>query len=117
MRNRGHITDRGNGEARGLQRAQRRFAPRARMVPVPERASSEQHTPETVLEAMKYLNMDSTKSIAALQGFGNVSQYAAIAFVEMLGGTVACVSCWDRHDKKSYTYSKEGGIDPRRFHG
>lgn len=67
----------------------------------------------TVREAMKYLNMDSTKSIAALQGFGNVSQYAAIAFVEILGGSVACVSCWDRHDKKSYTYSRKGGIDPR----
>ena len=35
------------------------------------------------------------------------------AFVEMLGGTVACVSCYDRHDKKAYTYSKKGGIDPR----
>ena len=52
-------------------------------------------------------------SIAAIQGFGNVSQYAAVGFVEMLGGQVACVSCWDRHDKKSYTYSKKGGIDPR----
>jgi len=48
-----------------------------------------------------------------LQGFGNVSQYAAIGFVEMLGGTVACVSCYDRHDKKAYTYSKPGGIEPR----
>jgi len=27
-------------------------------------------------------------------------------------GTVACVSCWDRHGKKSYTYSKKDGIDP-----
>jgi len=42
-----------------------------------------------------------------------VSQYAAIGFVEILGGTVACVSCYDRHDKKAYTYSKKGGIDPR----
>ena len=67
----------------------------------------------TVREAMKHLNIDSKKSVAALQGFGNVSQYAAIGFVEMLGGTVACVSCYDRHDKKAYTYSKKGGIDPR----
>ncbi|NJN79585.1 MAG: glutamate dehydrogenase, partial [Anaerolineales bacterium] len=57
-------------------------------------------------------NIDSKKSVAALQGFGNVSQYAAIGFVELLGGTVACVSCYDRHDKKAYTYSKKGGIDP-----
>jgi len=66
----------------------------------------------TVREAMKHLKIDSTKAIAAIEGFGNVAQYAAIGFIEMLGGTVACVSCWDRHDKKSYTYSKKGGIDP-----
>jgi len=67
----------------------------------------------TVREAMKHLNIDSTKAVAAIEGFGNVAQYAAIGFIEMLGGTVASVSCWDRHDKKSYTYSKKGGIDPR----
>lgn len=67
----------------------------------------------TIREAMKHLNMDSKKSVVALQGFGNVSQYAAIGFVEILGGSVACISCYDRHDKKAYTYSKKGGIDPR----
>jgi glutamate dehydrogenase (NAD(P)+) len=50
--------------------------------------------------------------VAAIEGFGNVSQYASIGFVEMLGGKVACVSCWDRHDKTAYTYSHENGIDP-----
>jgi glutamate dehydrogenase (NAD(P)+) len=67
----------------------------------------------TVREAMKHLGMDSTKSVAALQGFGNVSQYAAIGFVEMLGGKIACVSCWDRHDRIAYTYSHKDGCDPR----
>jgi glutamate dehydrogenase len=67
----------------------------------------------TVREAMKHLNIDSKNSVAAIQGFGNVSQYAAAGFVEMLGGTVACVSCYDRHEKKAFTYSKKGGIDPR----
>ncbi|MBI5825247.1 MAG: Glu/Leu/Phe/Val dehydrogenase [Chloroflexi bacterium] len=67
----------------------------------------------TVREAMNHLGMDPKKSVAALQGFGNVSQYAAIGFVEILGGSVACVSCYDRHDKTAYTYSKKGGIDPR----
>jgi glutamate dehydrogenase (NAD(P)+) len=67
----------------------------------------------TVREAMKRLNIDPKKSVAALQGFGNVSQYAAVGFVEMLGGTVACVSCYDRHEKKAFTYSKKGGVDPR----
>jgi len=66
-----------------------------------------------VREAMKHLKMDPKKCTASIQGFGNVAQYASIGFVEMLGGKVICVSCWDRNDKKAYTYSKEGGIDPR----
>jgi len=67
----------------------------------------------TVREALNYLKMDSRKAVAAIEGFGNVAQYAAIGFVDMLGGKVACVSCWDRHDKKSYTYSHKQGVDPR----
>lgn len=67
----------------------------------------------TVREAMKHLNMDPTTSVAAMQGFGNVTQYAAIGFVEKLGGKVACVSCWDREDRTAYTYSHPDGIDPR----
>jgi glutamate dehydrogenase len=66
----------------------------------------------TVREAMKHLNLDPKKCVAALQGFGNVAQYASIGFVELLGGKVACVSCWDRHDKTAYTYSHTDGIDP-----
>lgn len=67
----------------------------------------------TVREAMKYLKLDPKKTVAALQGFGNVSQYAAIGFKEILGGKVACVSCWDRGDKTSYTFSHPDGVDPR----
>jgi glutamate dehydrogenase (NAD(P)+) len=67
----------------------------------------------TVREALNYLKMDSRKAVAAIEGFGNVAQYAAIGFVDMLGGKVACVSCWDRHDRKSYTYSHKQGVDPR----
>jgi len=67
----------------------------------------------TLREALKHFKIDSTKTVAAMQGFGNVTQYAAIGFVEMLGGTVACVSCWDRDDNTSSTFSKAGGIDPR----
>jgi glutamate dehydrogenase (NAD(P)+) len=51
--------------------------------------------------------------VAAIEGFGNVSQYAAIGFIEQLGGKVACVSCWDRNDKKAYTYSHKDCVDPR----
>jgi glutamate dehydrogenase (NAD(P)+) len=67
----------------------------------------------TVREAMKHLGLDPKGKKAAIQGFGNVAQYAAIGFIEILGGTVVCVSCWDRHEKRSYTYTKEEGIDPR----
>jgi glutamate dehydrogenase/leucine dehydrogenase len=67
----------------------------------------------TVRETMKHLKLDSTKSVAAIQGFGNVSQYAAIGFIELLGGKVTCVSCWDREDKCSYTFSHPKGVDPK----
>ncbi len=67
----------------------------------------------TVREAMKHLKMDPKTSWAAIEGFGNVAQYASIGFIELLGGKVAAVSCWDRADKKSYTYSHKDGIDPR----
>jgi glutamate dehydrogenase len=66
----------------------------------------------TVREAMKHLKMDPKKSKAAIQGFGNVGQYAAIGFIEMLGGKVVCVSCYDRMDKTTYTFGKDSGIDP-----
>ncbi len=65
----------------------------------------------TVREAMKHLQMDPTKAVAAIQGFGNVAQYAAIGFIEQLGGKVVCVSCWDRDDRCSYTFYKADGID------
>jgi len=66
----------------------------------------------TVREAMKHLKLDSTQCTAAIQGFGNVAQYAAIGFIEMLGGKVVCVSYWDREDRTSYTVTKMDGVDP-----
>ena len=66
----------------------------------------------TVREAMQRLKIDSTKTVAAVQGFGNVAQYAAKGFIEILGGKVLCVSYWDRNDRASYTVSKADGIDP-----
>jgi glutamate dehydrogenase len=66
-----------------------------------------------VREAMKHLKLDPSQSVAAIQGFGNVSQYAAIGFTEMLGGKVVCVSYWDREDRVPYTVSRAEGVDPR----
>ncbi len=67
----------------------------------------------SVRDAMKHLKIDPQKAVAGLQGFGNVSQYAAIAFCELLGGKVACVSCWDRDDRTAYTYSHPDGVNAR----
>ncbi len=66
----------------------------------------------TIREAMKHLGIDTSTTTASIQGFGNVAQYAAIGFGKFLGGKVVCVSCWDRADKKSYTFTKDDGIDP-----
>jgi len=66
----------------------------------------------TVREALKHLKLDPKNCTAAIQGFGNVAQYAAIGFIESLVGTVVCVSYWDREDRASYTVTKYDGIDP-----
>lgn len=65
----------------------------------------------TVREAMKHLNMDGSKASASLQGFGNVSQFAALGFTEQLGGKVVCVSYWDRRDKASHSVISKKGLD------
>ncbi|MCU0521455.1 MAG: Glu/Leu/Phe/Val dehydrogenase [Anaerolineae bacterium] len=67
----------------------------------------------TIREAMKHLGISSVGRTAAIQGFGNVAQHAALTFIEMLGGRVISISCWDRHEKVAYTYTKDDGIDPR----
>jgi glutamate dehydrogenase (NAD(P)+) len=66
----------------------------------------------TIREALKHMKIDPATCTAAIQGFGNVSQYAAIGFIEHLKGKVICVSYWDRDDRIGYTVSKAGGIDP-----
>ena len=66
----------------------------------------------TTREALKRLGIDGKGCTASLQGFGNVAQYASKYFIEMLGGRVVAVSCWDRHDRTSYTFSREEGLDP-----
>ncbi len=66
----------------------------------------------TIREAMKHLGIRSTGKTAAIQGFGNVAQYAARNFIDMLGGRVLCVSCWDRNDGVAYTFINLDGVDP-----
>jgi glutamate dehydrogenase len=67
----------------------------------------------TLREALKFLKIDSNKTTAAIQGFGNVAQYAATGYTDFLGGKVICVSCWDRDDRCAYTFTKEDGVDAR----
>ncbi len=63
-----------------------------------------------VREALKELNIRPSDTIASLQGFGRVAQYAFELYNQM-GGKVICVSTWDHSDQKSYAYKKEAGID------
>ena len=67
----------------------------------------------TLREAMKTLGMDPEKCTAAIQGFGNVAQYASIGFREQLKGKVMCVCYRDNKKRASFTISHPDGIDPR----
>ncbi len=64
----------------------------------------------TLREALKQLEIDPGKTVASVQGFGNVAQYA-IELYERIGGKVICVSSWDQEDQTSYTFKKATGIN------
>ncbi len=64
----------------------------------------------TVREALKELELSASSTIASIQGFGSVAQYAIELYTQM-GGKVICVSSWDQDDQKSYSFKKESGID------
>ncbi|MEW6508606.1 MAG: Glu/Leu/Phe/Val dehydrogenase [Bacteroidota bacterium] len=64
----------------------------------------------TVREALKELGIRPEDTTAAIQGFGNVAQYAIELYVK-LGGKVICVSSWDQGDQCSYTFRRKTGVD------
>jgi len=64
----------------------------------------------TIREALKLKGIDIAKTTAAVQGFGNVAQYAIKLFTQ-LGGKVVCCSSWDQEDQTSYTFRKLSGVD------
>jgi glutamate dehydrogenase len=64
----------------------------------------------TLREALKEMKMPIEKTVAAVQGFGNVAEYA-IQLYTQLGGKVVCVSCWDQNDQISHTYVKKSGVN------
>ena len=62
----------------------------------------------TLREACENSGSKPEKTIASVQGFGNVSQYA-IRLYQQLGGKVICVSSWDQNDQTSYAFKKPPG--------
>ncbi|MBT7616140.1 MAG: Glu/Leu/Phe/Val dehydrogenase [Calditrichaeota bacterium] len=64
----------------------------------------------TIREALKVLGIDPGTTSAAVQGFGNVAQYA-IKLYQQLGGKVVCVSSWDQAEQTSFTFRKLDGIN------
>jgi glutamate dehydrogenase (NAD(P)+) len=64
----------------------------------------------TIREALRLKGIDIAKTTAAVQGFGNVAQYA-IKLLSQLGGKVVCCSSWDQEDQTSYTFRKRSGVD------
>ncbi|MCG3136760.1 MAG: NAD-specific glutamate dehydrogenase [Phycisphaerae bacterium] len=70
----------------------------------------------TIREALKELNLRAKDTLASVQGFGNVAQYA-IELYQQIGGTVVCVSCWDQEDQTSHAFYKADGIDLAALRG
>lgn len=64
----------------------------------------------TLRESLKELGIRPHDTTAAVQGFGNVAQYA-IELYQKLGGKVICVSSWDQNDQCSYTFKRTSGVD------
>ena len=64
----------------------------------------------TLREALKKMKINPKDTVASVQGFGNVAQYAIRLYTE-LGGKVIAVSCWDQGDQTAYTYLRNSGID------
>jgi glutamate dehydrogenase len=64
----------------------------------------------TVREALNELGIKVEDTTAAVQGFGNVAQFA-IQLYQQLGGKVICVSCWDQQDQAAHTFKRSAGVD------
>jgi glutamate dehydrogenase len=64
----------------------------------------------TIREALKELDLKAENTTAAVQGFGNVAQYAIELYTE-LGGRVTCVASWNQADQISYAFRKKDGVD------
>lgn len=63
-----------------------------------------------IREALQDMGIDIKKTTAAMQGFGNVAQYA-IELYKQYGGKVTSVSCWHQKDSCSYGFVNKEGVD------
>ncbi len=64
----------------------------------------------TIREAMKQLNIRPGDTVASVQGFGNVAQYA-IDLYQQIGGKVIGVASWDEGEQAAHYFRKTDGID------
>ena len=64
----------------------------------------------TVREALRELDVKPEATIATVQGFGNVAQFA-IELYHRLGGRTIAVSSWDQQAQTSRTFRKVDGVD------
>jgi glutamate dehydrogenase (NAD(P)+) len=69
-----------------------------------------------LLQALERVGLDPKRTLASIQGFGNVGQHAMRRFVQS-GGTVVAVSSWDGTERQAYTFRKRSGIDPDELTG
>ncbi len=67
-------------------------------------------------EALAELDIDPVGTIASVQGFGNVAQYA-IDLYQQLGGKVICVSSWDQGEQTTFAFQRDEGIDLDELRG
>ncbi len=70
----------------------------------------------TIREAMKELKMKPEATVASVQGFGNVAQYA-VDMLQRLGVKVLCVASWDQTEQKSFTFRRNSGVDFKELIG
>lgn len=70
----------------------------------------------TLREALREMNIRPQDTTAAVQGFGNVAQYA-IELYNQLGGKVVCVSSWYQPEKTAYTFRKKDGVNLKELMG
>ncbi|MCX6584879.1 MAG: Glu/Leu/Phe/Val dehydrogenase [Candidatus Aminicenantes bacterium] len=70
----------------------------------------------TLREALKEKGIRPEDTVAGVQGFGNVAQYA-IQLYTQLGGKVIVVSCWDQNDQQPYAFKKNSGVDLKELQG